>query len=521
MSKIQNKGRVCVPVCARRAGELRGALARAAEFADIIELRLDCLEEHQLEAALLELGALRPAYTQPFIYTLRPAGQGGGRSLGCEERASFWLNRFQGARGALREDLDFVDIELELLESAFGPRLLEVFGRSRIICSQHDFAGVPAGLERIYERMAETSAAILKIAVRADEATDCLEVFGLIERARREGRALIAVAMGEAGIMTRLLGPARGSFLTYGALDAAQATAPGQLDASDLRQLYRVQALDERTQITGLVGRPVSHSLSPHIHNAAFDALGLDAVYAPFDVGDVGAFVRRMAHPRTRELGWNLRGLSVTAPHKSAVMEYLDHVEPTAGEIGAVNTVVVEGGELHGYNTDAAASIRPLSGVIELPRARAALIGAGGAARALLWGLSASGARTTLFARDAARAQVLAGKFGASVNQLGDASFESYDLVINATPLGSRGPREQETPATTAQLRGARVVYDLVYNPTETRLLREAREAGCVTIGGLPMLIAQAAAQFELWTGKKAPLEVMLAAAEKGLEARG
>ena len=521
MSKIQNEGRVCVPVCVRRAGELREALALAAEFADTVELRLDCLDEPQLEAALLELSALRTSYRQPFIYTHRPAGQGGARSLGCEERAAFWLNRFQRARGALREGLDFVDLELDLLESASGPRLVEAFGRSGIICSQHDFAGVPDGLESIYERMTETTAAILKIAVRATEATDCLAVFHLLERARREGRALIAVAMDEAGIMTRILGPARGCFLTYGALDDAHATAPGQISARDLRELYRVPALDERTRLTGLVGRPVSHSLSPHIHNAAFDALGIDAVYVPFDVGDVGAFMRRMAHPRTRELVWNLRGLSVTAPHKSAVMECLDHIEPTAREIGAVNTVVVEGDELHGYNTDAAASIRPLKRMLELRRARVALIGAGGAARALLWGLRESGAQTTLFARDAARAQVLAEKFGASVRQFGDTSFEDYELVINATPLGTHGPREQETPATAAQLCGARVVYDLVYNPTETLLLREAREAGCATVGGLPMLVAQAAAQFELWTGKKAPVEVMLAAAEKRLEVRG
>nr|MBA3239669.1 type I 3-dehydroquinate dehydratase [Acidobacteriota bacterium] len=421
MSKIQKEGRVCVPVCVRRADELREALTRAAEFADIVELRLDCLDEPQLEAALLELSALRTSYKQRFIYTLRPAGQGGARALGCEVRADFWMNRFQRARVTFREDRDVVDLELDLLESASGPRLLDVFGRSGIICSQHDFAGVPAGLERIYERMAETTAAILKIAVRAGEATDCLAVFRLLERARREGRALIAVAMDEAGIMTRILGPARGSFLTYGALDAAHATAPGQIDARDLRELYRVQALDERTQLMGVVGRPVTHSLSPQIHNAAFDALGLDAVYVPFDVGDVGAFMRRMAHPRTRELGWNLRGLSVTAPHKSAVMEYLDRIEPTAREIGAVNTIVVEGDELHGSNTDAAASIRPLAGVVELRDARAALIGAGGAARALLWSLRASGARTTVFARDAVRAQVLAEKFGANVGWLSDA----------------------------------------------------------------------------------------------------
>jgi 3-dehydroquinate dehydratase/shikimate dehydrogenase len=399
--------------------------------------------------------------------------------------------------------------------------LSEVFGRSRLICSRHDFEGVPADLDSIYERMSKTPAAILKIAVRAFDATDCLKLFLLLERARREGRELIAVAMGEAGISTRILGPSCGGFLTYGALDAASATAPGQIDASDLRKLYRVQNISERTQIMGLVGRPVAHTLSPHIHNAAFDALEVDAVYMPFDVGDLGEFMRRMVHPRTRELAWKLRGLSVTAPHKSAVIEYLDHIEPSAREIGAVNTIVFEDGELNGCNTDAGASLLPLSGIVELGGARVALIGAGGAARALLWSLRASGAQTTLFARDAGRAKETAKNFGAHARTLRDASFEGYELVINATPIGTRGAGEQQSPATAVQLRGARVVYDLVYNPTETRLMREAREAGCQAIGGLQMLIAQAAAQFELWTGRQAPLEVMRTAAEKKLGAGG
>jgi 3-dehydroquinate dehydratase/shikimate dehydrogenase len=521
MTNNENQVRVCVPVCVRRAGELRAAAARAAEVADLVELRLDCLEEQQLEAALGQLGALRREHARPFVYTFRPEEQGGGRRLGLEERAAFWTSLFRDTRGALDEDADFADIELDLLESAHGPRLVEGAGRVKIICSFHDFGGVPADLGRVYERMTETAAAVLKIAARVSEATDSLKLFRLLERARGEGRELIAVAMGEAGVVTRVLGPAHGGFLTYGALDAASATAPGQLGAEELRALYRVHSVNARTQVTGLVGHPVSHSLSPHIHNAAFRALGLDAVYVPFDVGDVGEFVRRMAHPRTREVVWNLRGLSVTAPHKSAVVKHLDGVEPSAGEIGAVNTVVIEGGELRGYNTDAEASLVPLSGVVELRGARVALIGAGGAARALLWSLRARGARTTVFARDTARALGTAEEFGARLSELRGASFEGYELVVNATPLGTRGRSEDESPATAAQLRGARVVYDLVYNPTQTRLLREAREAGCETVGGLTMLVAQAAAQFRLWTGREAPTEVMRAAAEKQMSDAG
>ncbi|HEX8722549.1 MAG TPA: shikimate dehydrogenase, partial [Pyrinomonadaceae bacterium] len=375
-----------------------------------------------------------------------------------------------------------------------------------------------------FDRMARTPARLLKMAVRANSIADCVEVMRLIERGRRGGREVIAVSMGEAGLLTRVLAPAFGAFLTYGSLDAAQATAPGQLSARDLRDLYRVHTLNPRTLVTGLVGSPVGHSLSPHMHNAAFAALGLDAVYLPLEVADFAGFVRRMADPRTRELEWNLRGLSVTAPHKQAVMRHLDRVAPNAARIGAVNTVVFgEGGGLEGFNTDAEASVAPLAGLVELRGARVAVIGAGGAARALLWALGERRARATVFARDAERGRRLAEEFGVGSAPLEGAHFGDFDVVANATPLGTRGTREAETPAAAGQLRGARLAYDLVYNPAETRFLREAREAGCRTAGGLAMLVAQAEEQFRLWTGQSPPPGVVRAAAERKLEevARG
>jgi 3-dehydroquinate dehydratase/shikimate dehydrogenase len=426
------------------------------------------------------------------------------------------LLRGVGAHGGA-----FFDIELDLFESPHVGALLEAFGelgaadRPRLICSHHDFRRTPTDLSALFERMARTPAHVLKIATQAEEITDCVAVLRLLEHARRDGREMIAVAMGEAGLLTRVLAPSRGAYLTYGSLDAAQATAPGQVGARELRDLYRVHEITERTLVTGLVGSPVAHSFSKHIHNAAFAARGLGAVFIPFEVADASAFARRMAHPRTRELRWNLRGLSVTAPHKQAIKAHLDWVEPKASEIGAVNTVVVEGDELRGYNTDAEAALRPLGGMIELDGARAAVVGAGGAARALLWALRGRGARATLFARDVRRARETAEDFGARAAALEGASFDGFDLVVNATPLGTRGAREGETPATAASLRGARVAYDLVYNPPLTRFLREAREAGCETVGGLPMLVAQAAEQFRLWTGEDAPVEVMREAAER------
>ncbi|MFL6210877.1 MAG: shikimate dehydrogenase [Pyrinomonadaceae bacterium] len=510
---------LCVPVCVRRVSELRALVARAAEVADIVELRLDCLaDEGQLEAALRDLGDLLHTCPRPIMLTFRPAEQGGQRALDIIERVGFWLHRWAGWAEGARRYPTYADVELDLFESAHAPKLYDIEEHSTLLCSHHDFVGVPADLEAIYERMTRTPARVLKLAVQTDEITDCLILFRLLKRARREGRELIAVGMGAAGLITRILAPARGAFLTYGALDEQQATAPGQITAQELRDLYRVHTLDAQTEVFGLVGAPVMHSVSPHMHNAAFAATRRNAVYIPLEVRDVTAFVRRMAHPRTRELNLHLRGLSITAPHKQTIMPQLDFIEPAAQEIGAVNTIVFADDALHGYNTDAAAALAPLTGMIKLDGARVAVIGAGGAARSVLWGLQRAGANVTVYARDVARAQSVADLFGARCAALAGAEFPGCALVINTTPLGTRGHAAAETPATAAQLRGAHAVYDLVYNPAETRFMREARAAGCAhVLGGLAMLVTQAVAAFELWTGQPAPIDAMRAAAEKRL----
>jgi len=288
-------------------------------------------------------------------------------------------------------------------------------------------------------------------------------------------------------------------------LDHDSATAPGQVNASKLRSLYNIDAINDKTMICGLVGLPVMHSVSPHIHNAAFAAEGINGVYLPFEVKDVTQFFKRMVHPGTTELDWNLRGLSITAPHKQAVMECLDWIEPDAKKMGAVNTVVVEKDHLVGYNTDAGGFVEPLlKHVGSLENRQVAVIGAGGAARAVIWALQKENANVTVFARDINKAKLL----DVPGVLLSSASFSGYDVVVNATP---------ESPATAEQLQGAHWVYDLVYNPIETQFIKEARKAGCETLGGLEMLVAQAKIQFELWTGKTASTSVMYNAASQDL----
>lgn len=505
-----NPARVCVPVGVRRASEMAPAISRASEFGDIVELRLDYLDEAERQTVSPVLRELLQRVSTPIVLTFRSAEQGGRTVIDAKGRQRFWTSLIDVAGPAL------IDLELDLvLRFAAGePAVGRAIDWSRVICSHHDFRGVPSDLDQIYERMAATPARILKIAVQTLDVTDCLPIFGLLERAQRDGREMIAIAMGQPGIVTRILGPARGSYLTYGASTDDQATAPGQLTAKELRQIYRIDKLDRRTEVVGLIGNPVGHSVSPQIHNAAFAAAAINAVYVPFQVADAAQFLRRVAHPKSRELDWNLRGLSVTAPHKSVVMNQLDWIDAAAREIGAVNTILVTEDGLHGYNTDAAAFIRPLRRMFgSLDGVRCAVIGSGGAARAVLWALRQNGAQVVVFARAADKARELAEAFGMEHRLLSQSPFDAFDIVINATPLGTHGILEDETPATADQLRGVRLAYDLVYNPLETRFLREARAADCEMLGGIGMLVAQAIEQFKIWVGKDPNIEVMQDAA--------
>jgi 3-dehydroquinate dehydratase / shikimate dehydrogenase len=493
--------RICVPLCTKTLAELELHSTEAAAVADLIELRLDCLEKQEFATAPQRINQLAERLPVPLIITFRPSEEGGRQDVSVASRRQFWEHPGKPATA-------WFDIEKDLCDSSLP------VDWSRVICSHHDFSGVPRNLDDICDEMARTPAAVLKIAVGANDIIDCIPLFKVLERARGQGREMIAIAMGDAGLVTRILGPSRGSYLTYAALSDESGTAPGQLTIGQLNSLYRIKQIDSATQIFGLVGSSVMHSVSPHLHNAGFASEGLNCVYLPWVVRDLSGFFSRMVHPRTREIDWSLRGLSITAPHKTAVMDHLDWIDPKAKEIGAVNTVVVESDRLLGFNTDAPGLIEPLrKKFVSFAGLRAAVIGAGGAARAAAWALDRERTKVNIFARNPIKAQDSFRDLNILCLPLDTARFERYDLVINATPLGSLGEMVELTPLTEKQFAGARLVYDLVYNPSETRLLREARRAGCETLGGLEMLVAQAVLQFKLWTGKEAPVSAMHSAA--------
>jgi 3-dehydroquinate dehydratase/shikimate dehydrogenase len=505
--------KICVPVCVRQIDELRNAIAAATNLADIIEVRADCLPLTEPSVLLQHCRDTK----RTLIITLRDPEEGGHAANDFEARRRFWASLKDVPADCL------VDLELDLVEEfSRGESAGRLpIGWSGVICSHHDFKQTPAKLLEVFDRLSGTPAGIIKIAVQATDAIDCLALFDLLDRADLTDRKIIAMSMGEAGVMTRILGPSRGSFLTYGSLDHDSGTAPGQLTAADLRDVYRIDRIDRQTEIFGIAGNPVSHSLSPHIHNAAFAANDMNAVFIPFEVRELLPFIRRMVHPQMREIDWRLKGLSVTAPHKSMAMQALDWIDTASREIGAVNTIVVQDNELHGYNTDAAGFIEPLRSALgSIKDARCAVIGAGGAARSCVWALKREGADVTFFARDKSRAEFLATTFGVQAQEFPPTSFEGFDVVINTTPLGTLGEREQESVASAEQLCGVRLAYDLVYNPSATKFLREAALAGCDLLGGLEMLLAQAVEQFRLWTGKTPDFEVMRATAARRLQSQ-
>ena len=489
------------------------ASAGATPIADLIELRIDCVDGLDQDVAMRQIKELIASTALPTIVTFRPAEQGGRNNIGPEARNRFWsvVSQLSGPI--------FLDLELELVEtlSSSASPAYEV-DWTRIICSHHALEGVPTNLDDIYRRMTRTRARILKIAFQADDITDCIPAFQLLAKAREQNREIIAIAMGPSGTITRILGPSRGSFLTYGSTNDTSGTAPGQITADDLKNLYRIYKVDQQTRVMGVVGFPVAHSFSPQIHNAAFAATDLNAVYVRCEVKDVASFIKRMVHPRSREVDLNICGISVTTPHKATVISELDFVDTAADEIGAVNTIVVTPKGLQGYNTDASAFIRTLvQRVGSVKNARCAVVGSGGAARAVVWGLTQQKADVTVFARNTEKAGLLAKQFQVTAQSLSGACFRGFDVVVNATLLGMSGKHETETPATADQLRGARVAYDLVYNPNQTRFLNEALEAGCETMRGLDMLVAQAGEQYKLWIGADAPEPVMKEAAIRAL----
>jgi 3-dehydroquinate dehydratase / shikimate dehydrogenase len=505
---------LCVPIFV--TGDLsksRRDIATAVEAgAEMIELRIDGLEDAEFEPLLQNQSV-------PLIVTCRPAWEGGYSELPDDIRLPLL------AVAAETNPANFVDVELKsvranehIVNSLLSEFSIEAHGG--LIVSYHDFSGRPERLYNLLAEMGRLPADVNKIVWTARTVRDSLEALEML--ANRQ-RPTIALCMGEAGIISRVLAKKFGGFLSFASLSDAEKTAPGQLTIADMKGLYRWDSITPKTRVYGVVANPVAHSMSPAIHNAAFGATDYDGVYLPLLVEpsyeSFKAFMESFLHFGKLDLS----GLSVTIPHKGNALKYLlekgARVEELAARIGAVNTILIEGGKLSGSNTDYAAILQCIAdaagiGWDKLSDLRVAVIGAGGTGRAAVAGLANYGATVRVFNRTPRRAQSLAEEFNGHSGRVSAAAtleeLNGCDVWINASSAGMY-PDVDASPLGDFQPNwsGNTIVFDAVYNPARTKFLAQAEAAGAKTIGGVEMFVRQAAAQFEAWTGMTAPREAM------------
>lgn len=478
---------LCAVVAARTCRQMAAQLRAALKETSTIELRLDWLADDA--ERLRFLGWLRGRKLRATLIATCRRREGGGEYPGDVAGELVFLQR------AVLAGCAWCDLERETLSAASLPRqaLREFLGSARLILSVHDFRGTPARLPSLVHRWRGWCADAVKIAAHARSYADAVR---LLAAARRH-RNVIAVPMGEVGLPARILALVRGSALAYAPV--SQATAPGQVSLAEMKHLYRAGKLDRRTRVYGVIGHPIGHSLSPLLHNTAFAARRINAVYLPFLVRDLGDFLSALG-----PLG--VAGFSVTLPHKRAILRHLDDCDPLAAEIGAVNTVVVgPGGKLTGYNTDYVGVLRALESKLQLRGSRVLLLGAGGAARAAAFALARAGAVVGVCARRTPQARALARAVGGEVIERRRLRSEFFDAIVNATPVGMY-PRDAVSPLAPPEL-NCRIVMDLIYRPLRTRLLRIAARKALAAVSGAEMFLAQGMAQFEIWTGLRAPEE--------------
>ena len=490
--------RLCVALGFPTAAELGQAAER--EYKDgttLLEFRLDHLADPATGLELIR--KFRRVHSDIHILATCRHRHAQGRFAGGTEKQIAIL------KASAEAGASFVDLEIETAEKA-KPEIVLLRERVLLVISYHNFQSTPA-LDAVLRRLRKVPADIYKIATTARKPTDNLRVIQLVRG--HEHPALILVAMSEAGAASRILLPSLGSVFTYAAPSNGMGTAPGQIPAKTLRSLYRSEKLTKQSRVYGIIADPVSHSKSPFIHNRAFQARRLDAVYVPFlvsqeQLGDWMNFARKLP----------VAGFSVTIPHKLRILRYLDTVDPLARRIGAVNTVWRKGGKWRGANTDTEGVLKPLSRHLRLANSSVLIAGYGGAARAAAVALHDARANITITGRNLGDAQALARVVKGEALAIKQAQNREFDVLVHATPVGML-PNVNESLF--ADRIPGKVVLDMVYNPHETLLLKRAKAEGLTIIPGAEMLLEQAVSQFEIWTGESAPRAVMKSALEMHL----
>jgi 3-dehydroquinate dehydratase / shikimate dehydrogenase len=486
-------GKICVAIIGDDAAEL---LQRAEELyreTRFLEFRLDYLTKPL--AALPKLKAFLAEHPEVTAVATCRREANGGKFAGSTAAELDVLQK------AASSGFHLVDVELQTAEQVKPSELDKLRAQgAALILSYHDFVATK-DLDGVFERIRPFEPEFIKIVSTARSLADNVAMIRFLDRAKDKAN-LVGICMGAHGIISRILGPRAGSVFTFASAAIGEETAPGQISAKTLLDLYRIDQLDAATKVYGVAGNPVAHSLSPAMLNAAFRRERVNAVYLPLQTNAIGDLLTVI-----REIP--LSGLSVTMPLKKEILPHLQKTDPLSEKIGACNTIVrSQDGKLYGFNTDVAAIVRPLEKRIALRNAKVLVIGAGGAARAAVFGLKEKGAEVSILNRTLPTAQKLAREAKAKVVKREQLAKSAFDVIINATPIGMKGS-ETRSALEPGEI-NARLVFDLVYNPIDTPLIRSARDKGIPFITGIEMFVHQGARQFEIWTGKPAPEEEML-----------
>jgi len=493
--------RVCLAITASEPADLLEKAEGLVRDNAFLEFRLDYLPKPGLALPKIkQFMEMNPHAT--VIATCRRAASGG---------------KFKGAIPAQLELLgkaaaagcQLVDVELQTALKCKPEQLQKLRTQAALVLSFHDFRGTKK-LEETLATMRKLPADFYKVVSTATTLYDNVTMMKFLEK-ESDRHSLVGLCMGEQGIVSRVLGVRAGSAFTFAAVNPQERTAPGQVTAQELRSVYRIEQVDAATRVYGVAGDPVAHSLSPVIMNTAMRRENVNAVYIALHaktLKDLLACVREVP----------IHGLSITMPYKQAILEYLDNTDSHTTKIGACNTVVrAQDGKLYGFNTDAAGVVRPLEQRIGIENARILVLGAGGAARAAVFGLKERGAEVFILNRTTETAQKLARQAKARTVKRVDMKKLSFDVIINATPVGMKSAKE--SPLHEAEI-NAKIVFEMIYDPTETQLMRYARARGAQVIPGIEMFVQQAARQFEIWTGKPAPWDDMLRAVTIAMQDR-
>jgi len=493
--------KVCLALSGDTIDDMLASAESMARDNPFLEFRLDYLK--QPLAALPKIHRFLETHQYvTAIGTCRRAENGG---------------RFRGSLASQLEVLtkahaagcQIVDLEIQSALKAKREAIALLRSRAGLIVSFHDFRAT-RNLDETLEKMLKVPADFYKVVSTATTLSDNVTMVTFLQT-QSDKHALIGLCMGEQGIISRVLSVRAGSVFTFGAVSADLKTAPGQISAGDLRSIYRIDQVDAATRVYGVAGDPIEHSLSPVIMNTALRRENVNGVYLPLHAKTLKDLMRCV-----REIP--LHGLSVTMPYKQSILAHLDNTDAHTTKIGACNTVVRgQDGKLYGFNTDAAGVVRPLEQRLSIEHAKVLVLGAGGAARAAVFGLKERGAEIWILNRTSVKGQKLARQAKARTIKRADLRKIAFDVIINATPVGMGNTRD--CPLKDEEIQ-SRVVFDMVYDPVETHLLQVARAKGIAVIPGVEMFVQQAARQFEIWTGKPAPAGDMLRAVTIALQDR-